>query len=208
MYWKPRHLFLIWSKHWHHVLSSHHCAQAQMCPAVQPDVTAERTLKKFACPPKTNCQRTELLRHGFIYSCRVKVNFLRHVAGSVWGAPEVGVRGHRGHRSPLPPLSQPPQDRAAETRTRRDRGTWTWTWPPAKRHLTRSGPVPGQRRLPAAWMQPGRTLGFFAVERGGQNHSFSLSHHRERETGRNDRSRGPRRGNYLMKKTRPSRVSP
>lgn len=122
MYWKPRHLFLIWSKHWHHVLSSHHCAQAQMCPAVQPDVTAERTLKKFACPPKTNCQRTELLRHGFIYSCRVKVNFLRHVAGSVWGGTRGGREGPQGPPKPAPTaVTAPPGPSRGDANKKRQR---------------------------------------------------------------------------------------
>lgn len=98
--------------------------------------------------------------------------------GYFWGgggASEVGVRGHRGHRSPLPPLSQPPPgpSRGRRRPTRRDIRA-ELDPPPAKRHLTRSCPVSGQRRLPAAWMQPGRTLGFFAVERGG-GESFILA---------------------------------
>lgn len=67
----------------------------------------------------------------------------------------------------------------------------------------------GQHRLPAAGMQPGRALGFFAVERGGRNHSIQrCASSPEHETGRTARSRRPRRGTYLMQKTRPSRVTP
>lgn len=75
--------------------------------------------------------------------------------------------------------------------------------------LTWSFPVPGDHRLPAHWMQPGCTLCFFAVW-GESKEKASLDHRDFLLV----QTQGPVSSDriekviYLMKKTRPSRVTP
>lgn len=194
--------------------------EASLCTS--PDVSScpswcDRWEDTQEVPQPSHVHRRQTVRgrsccclHVCIYSCRAKVNFLRRVTELVWGGIRGGREGPQGPPKPAPTAVTAPPDRAAA-----GDGEQEETYEP---NLTppRSDTLPGVVRCPVSGASPlpgcsqvvllassllreeGRIIHFAA----------SLSHHRERETGRNDRSRGPQRGNYLMKKTRPSRVTP
>lgn len=167
-----------------------------MCPAVQPERTTREDTQEVALPSHVHPRQT--VRGQSCCDMYLSIHAEQKSTSSVmllnWsGGIRGGREGPQGPPKPAPPpaVTAPSGPSRGRQVTANQKRHTSRTWPPAKRHLTRSCPVSGQCRLPAAWMQPGRTLGFFAVERGGENHSFSLSHRPERETGRNDRRRGP-----------------
>lgn len=177
------------------------CVLVQMCPAVKPDVTAGTTLKKFGSIiwPLTT-QPTQSLastRHLFTHDA------WKSTSSWVWGHQRWAWVG----RNPTAEHGHSPRDEP-------------WHMTANTRHMRAELDPPRSDTLPGVFLCPVRTasplpgcsqvvlLASSLLREEGEIIQFSAALFPEHQTGRNDWSRGPLRGNYLRKKTRPSRVTP
>lgn len=187
-------------KHWNHKLC------VQMCPSVKPDVTAGTTLEKFGSilfnwtltthVQPQSCGDTYLFTCDVVWKSTSSVMLLNESEGI--------TAGNEWAESPQPStVTDEPRHMTANTR-----------------HIRAELNPPGSDTLPGVFLCPVRTasplpgcsqvvlLASSLLTEEGEIVQFSAALFHEHETDRNDWSRGPRWGNYLMKKTRPSRVTP